>query len=146
METQQTFGLDKPFRNARSALRQFWASHRATSYTQLWRLAIQFVVPAPPPPGRRQWRTTRSAQLSLHAGLVSRPPLDTSPRYRFGRIFFQEDPASPGRLFSTKSCLSTLVLSCPARRECAVNHPFSDSFSLQITPRPNVPKLVPKEG
>jgi hypothetical protein len=69
----------------------------------------QFSVQVPaPPPLRRQWRTTRSAQLSLHlAGLVFWPFWPTQSTqsfsvvnllYRFGRIFFfQRTLRVPGK-------------------------------------------------
>jgi hypothetical protein len=50
METQQTFGLDKPFRNARSALRQLWASHQSISSTHfaVQEISLQFQHHHPP--------------------------------------------------------------------------------------------------
>lgn len=67
METRQTFGLDKPFRNARSALRQFWTSHQSISSTHygVQEISLQFLHhhrpagvnggPLDPPNYRSSW-------------------------------------------------------------------------------------------
>jgi hypothetical protein len=108
--------LDKPFRNARSALRQFWTSHRSTWNNSLWSRGIQqfctttasasmenhSIRPTIATPGGTSFLATQSMQSFSIVNLL----------YRFGRIFFfQEDPASSGQMPSTKSSLYTVNLS-----------------------------------